>query len=716
MDNSIIHGVNVTSKALLWAKDISTMVLSGQTGWFFQGVGIINTSTFAADAFSVCIMNGRNSQFYMLNVNLNTGAVISTTYLLPAGSYPGYGGYTPISYFVGGVMCLDNINIPVGNDPVFVRMPDGVHDLGYMLVTCTGNTTSHGVIVYTHGGALLGQGAVGWVTPRTIVSKDFTAITPMDGLTLTDVSGTSITHVTGSASSGFIDNDSGHIVLVTQDSSFGRGGIWRVDPVTWKIQAALLNRSSLVIYGDITAGQNTITNIRATSGGPITMTVNHGYVGSFMAKNMGGGTQFDTSTFVADISDDGKTLYLNKAALLTQTNQTLELLGASWASGMTQVSTTNYPSFNTDFYCVDGGMQEGIYIINVATMRPVKNYFANEITWDTGVGGSMYNFFYNNFTSKCYIDWGGLWEMNLGQMSGGGSTTGEVVTWLANQVGVTNIDASQLTDTFNGWFLSKQAKVRECMDQLKACFLFDACEHDSQVVFRKRTNPVVATIPFADLSFKLDGSRNSNMIKETRQQEVEIPRVLTIRYANSGNAYQAGTQLATRMEKTTESRGFLTFDSPLAISDSVAANMAQQMLGCGWSERTAVEFLLPPKYMLLDATDVIILEKIDRAVDPATGGNKGTVTYISVRLHEVSLVEGYILSCKGVVTNSVSYDNYVDIGGTVESLYLAAPAAPIYPDPIPASAITMNYTTIATSGVWQPNTQYTVGTIVQGLS
>lgn len=694
----VLIGVNRLSNQTIWTFDTSTQTLNFKTGWFFTGTGLIVNGVFWA-----CMMTGSNSQFYLVGFDVNSGQQTQTINLCPASvSY--------LYFFVSGIMCIDGAIIPVG-DPetdcsAYLSSGTLVKTGGDYFVSCTGSTSGYGVVLSTSTPMTAdGKTFIGIVTTDGCTSNGQDAILLKSGLTLTNYSGTPTTYMTGTGTAAFMDLDSGHVIVVTVDSSWGRGGIWRVDPASWTVQAAILNMDGPIFSITGSGGTNTITTSVALS---------QAYIGGFIDVS-GVGTIIPDGTWITAIS--GSTVTLSNALMSDVAGNVAQIESSNWGGGMTTASSQNAPTLNTNFNTVTNSRT---VMLNVATMMPVKSVKLSTVNWTNGSGSTMYDYWYDSYTCSSYVRDQGVYVLDLGRQTAGAITDGDVVAWLSGMVGVTNIDVSQLTDTFNGWFLSKQARVRDCLDQLKTCFLFDAAEISGNIVYRKRTNPVVTwnnftgTVPFEDITFKLDGNKNSNMIKESRQQEIEIPRRLTVRYANYDNAFQAGSQVAQRMIKTTEAKGDMTFDTPLCITDSVAANMAQQMLGTMWSERAAVEFMLPPKYMLLDPTDVIIIEKIDREVGPSSGTNNGTLTYISVRLTEVSLLEGYIVSCKGVVTNSVSTDEYVDIGGLVSSNYVAPTMTPQVINPIPASAITMNYSTTATSGNWMPNTAYSVGTIVTG--
>ena len=352
--------------------------------------------------------------------------------------------------------------------------------------------------------------------------------------------------------------------------------------------------------------------------------------------------------------------------------------------GDTETSRNN-PVINGVLYGTSGGGNAELYKIDTRGMQ-----LEERITFNTPFN-IVYAWYYDGVTQKMWSQEyftgsshaGQVVSMSFGESAKTAIDLADVVTDLSNMVGV-RTDATGLPDSFTGYFISKQTTVRACIDGLRSAFLFDAAEIAADtgsgnlvgtVVYRKRNrgvdvmprgskSPVV--IPWGNIVFleNSSSSQQRNRITETRQQEAEIPRRITVRYGNPANAFQAGSQIAQRNQPTTESKGEMTVDLPLAISDAQAANIAQQLLGSAWTERSLLEFLLPPKYILLDPTDIILLEKIDRSFDSTYGTPIGTRTLIMCRLTEVLLAEGYVLQCKAVVMASSSDPIYVPLSGS----------------------------------------------------
>ena len=139
------------------------------------------------------------------------------------------------------------------------------------------------------------------------------------------------------------------------------------------------------------------------------------------------------------------------------------------------------------------------------------------------------------------------------------------------------------------------------------------------------------------------GSQRPPKLLETRTQEAELPRRVTVRYLARDNDYQAATQQAQLIQDLYETRNELVLELPVVMTDDEAKRAAWAILASAWVERDGFELYLPPSFLTLDPGDVVDALKITEAL---------TAT-IRLRLTEIDLSGGWLLKLKGVTDDPI---------------------------------------------------------------
>lgn len=187
-----------------------------------------------------------------------------------------------------------------------------------------------------------------------------------------------------------------------------------------------------------------------------------------------------------------------------------------------------------------------------------------------------------------------------------GVSLSSVVSDLCGRAGLpsTRYDVTQLDEDYvHGYVIAQQSQVRPLIGHLQAAYFFDAVESEDRVRFVKRTNNPIVTIPDDDLAAAGWGERMPAEINYTRQQESELPRVVTVNFVNSDEDYQQGSQPAKRDTVTTEQE--TTVALAIAMKPLVARTIAYRTLWLAWVERDRFIITLPRKYAHYEPTDVV---------------------------------------------------------------------------------------------------------------
>lgn len=225
------------------------------------------------------------------------------------------------------------------------------------------------------------------------------------------------------------------------------------------------------------------------------------------------------------------------------------------------------------------------------------------------------------------------------------SSLGQIVADLLKKVGYdsTMYDTSRLLDIVSGFVITNRQTVRTCLEQLATAYFFDCVESDGLLKFIKRGKVSSTTIDFTELVVNDD---SSDALTVTRTQELELPRQVDVIYLNRTADFQAGTQSSQR--QTVKAVDYTTVNLPIVLSDQEAKMVADVTLYNAWVGRVQYQFTVPPKYALLEPTDVITVTKDGAA-------------YL-VRLTATKLVRNGMQEISGVAEDVSSYDFYNPAG------------------------------------------------------
>lgn len=194
-------------------------------------------------------------------------------------------------------------------------------------------------------------------------------------------------------------------------------------------------------------------------------------------------------------------------------------------------------------------------------------------------------------------------------------TVGQVVTALCQRGGLTisDINVSELGDSIRGYMLPRPMSAREAITPLAATYQFDAAEIDDVLVFRKRAGPVVESIEFNDL---VRESADGTVIEEQRAQDQELPREVTVRFADIERGWEQNAQSWRRPANPTATMGSVAataMDLPIPLTATEGKTIAKRMCIAIWRERTKLEVSLGPQFLRVVPTDPITIETRDGA-------------------------------------------------------------------------------------------------------
>lgn len=167
----------------------------------------------------------------------------------------------------------------------------------------------------------------------------------------------------------------------------------------------------------------------------------------------------------------------------------------------------------------------------------------------------------------------------------------------------TEIDVSQLTDTVMGFTVATATSAADAINALAPAYSFDEAEWDGRIRFIKRGQPAEAALSDAD-AFDSDSGR----VVETRAQELELPRKMTLSYMDVAANYAVTTQTAERYSVSVASSGTDQVSLTAVMDADKAAQTADILLKDQWSAVNGTLALsVGDEFSVLVPTDVLYL-------------------------------------------------------------------------------------------------------------
>ena len=302
----------------------------------------------------------------------------------------------------------------------------------------------------------------------------------------------------------------------------------------------------------------------------------------------------------------------------------------------------------TSQYFYAFGTSTLIYRVDADTLLPVASD-------DYGLGGlEIRGFVYDGLSNSAITTLTTLTtaEATIGRriffdrrVVADGDSLASAVTRICEAAGFSanDIEVSDLLTTVVRGYSVTSGTLRSWLDPLSQGYLMDMAEVDGKLRFTLRGKPSTVSIPFDEIGDTGD-LKEGGRLQTTQLQDIEVPRVVNIKYKDRDRDYQAGAQQSQRItspRKALNSNKTHSVDLPLVLSPDDAKSLSARWLFSFANERRARATKLPWRYMYLDPTDVITIETpsenvVARMTSVDTGSNF-TVDMTAVQQDNASL-------------------------------------------------------------------------------
>lgn len=167
----------------------------------------------------------------------------------------------------------------------------------------------------------------------------------------------------------------------------------------------------------------------------------------------------------------------------------------------------------------------------------------------------------------------------------------------------TEIDVSQLTDVVKGFTVATATSAADAINALAPAYQFDEAEWDGRIRFIKRGGATEISLSDSD-AFDSEDSR----VVETRAQELELPRKMTLSYMDVAANYAVTTQTAERYSASVSASGTDQVALSVVMDADKAAQTADILLKDQWSSiNGTLAISVGDEYSIVVPTDVMFL-------------------------------------------------------------------------------------------------------------
>lgn len=219
----------------------------------------------------------------------------------------------------------------------------------------------------------------------------------------------------------------------------------------------------------------------------------------------------------------------------------------------------------------------------------------------------------------------------------------EDVSLLVDYVAGTDIDATELTDTFPGYMIRTRMTARKALEPLATAFNWRSVESDFMIKFPKRGGASIGNIPQIDLGATAGEVPTTQPLKKTRMTEDQLFETALIEYIDPTFDNNPNTQQAKRIREAIDVGGSLIFNFPGALGNDQAKQIIERILFQAWAGRTGIETSIPLKHILKDPGDVVTITKDGKT--------------IQVELHNVRLGANSVIKIEGTIDDSVVHES-----------------------------------------------------------
>lgn len=229
----------------------------------------------------------------------------------------------------------------------------------------------------------------------------------------------------------------------------------------------------------------------------------------------------------------------------------------------------------------------------------------------------------------------GLVKIYLNRAGGNGVAVADIVSQLSQRAGLTTdeFDVTAIAGDgyeVGGFQATQPSSARANIEPLEVAFAFYSVESDYKIKFIPKDG---AIDPVTIIERHLVQNKDSDLLEETRIQEIDLPAYVGITFMDQNRDYNTGTVPVRRPSNpsaTMLSDNRLEIELPLVWNYAAVKKVAQRSLYSAWQERVNYKGRIAWDYLWLDPGDEIIVvmdsgDTLPQRIDKQTIGADLTI-------------------------------------------------------------------------------------------
>jgi hypothetical protein len=182
----------------------------------------------------------------------------------------------------------------------------------------------------------------------------------------------------------------------------------------------------------------------------------------------------------------------------------------------------------------------------------------------------------------------------------------------ASEYAVTNVSLEPVP----GFALRRLASPREGLERLGAAFGFDVSDTGYMLKLRRRERSPDLVLDEDDFGAAPPGGIEARQPEShVRDSERQLPRQIVLTHGDPDRDLQISAQRSERL--ISESERDMIIEFPGTLTASRARDALDDLIGDLWSNRYSFSVELPPKYLQLDAGDIVTIRRSDETFWPS---------------------------------------------------------------------------------------------------
>lgn len=200
-----------------------------------------------------------------------------------------------------------------------------------------------------------------------------------------------------------------------------------------------------------------------------------------------------------------------------------------------------------------------------------------------------------------------------------------------------------------GYMRASPTTGRSMIDPLATMFSIDFVDESNKIRLKRRGSAAVKTVEKPEMV--VVDNETGAVLQTTRTQEIELPYVVSVTYADYGRDLEQSTYHAARYAgnveySATDSRNRVTLEAAMAIDGNIVKQRADTMLREYWNGRDLHTLKLPRSMLNLETGDVVTISIPGRVPQ-------------DVRIEEISIGADISIEVKAISQDSSQYTSIV---------------------------------------------------------